>query len=112
MTMWLGDVEMVIYYVLSIFFSSRRRHTRCALVTGVQTCALPIWPYYPGSAACSTGTATAIRSTNWAGWRRDCSADLRHPSFRWDDLFGRNSRAYPRWGMLLDREAEIGRAHV
>src|SRR3546814_4126574 len=27
-------------------FSSRRRHTRCALVTGVQTCALPI--YQPG----------------------------------------------------------------
>src|SRR3546814_6426139 len=26
------------------FFSSRRRHTSCALVTGVQTCALPIWP--------------------------------------------------------------------
>src|SRR3546814_1549115 len=25
-----------------MFFSSRRRHTRCALVTGVQTCALPI----------------------------------------------------------------------
>src|SRR3546814_9318080 len=28
---------------LSFFFSSRRRHTRCALVTGVQTCALPIY---------------------------------------------------------------------
>src|SRR3546814_6572614 len=28
---------------LYCFFSSRRRHTRCALVTGVQTCALPIW---------------------------------------------------------------------
>src|SRR3546814_17831188 len=28
--------------LLSFFFSSRRRHTRCALVTGVQTCALPI----------------------------------------------------------------------
>src|SRR3546814_1590284 len=27
---------------LMFFFSSRRRHTRCALVTGVQTCALPI----------------------------------------------------------------------
>src|SRR3546814_8782641 len=26
------------------FFSSCRRHTRCALVTGVQTCALPISP--------------------------------------------------------------------
>src|SRR3546814_15195779 len=25
------------------FLSSRRRHTRCALVTGVQTCALPIY---------------------------------------------------------------------
>src|SRR3546814_12641336 len=29
-------------YYLLFFFSSRRRHTRCALVTGVQTCALPI----------------------------------------------------------------------
>src|SRR3546814_16178996 len=29
------------------FFSSRRRHTRCALVTGVQTCALPISPTNP-----------------------------------------------------------------
>src|SRR3546814_1105178 len=28
--------------VVRFFFSSRRRHTRCALVTGVQTCALPI----------------------------------------------------------------------
>src|SRR3546814_5152410 len=28
---------------LFFFFSSRRRHTRCALVTGVQTCALPIF---------------------------------------------------------------------
>src|SRR3546814_1994454 len=31
------------------FFSSRRRHTRCALVTGVQTCALPI---YDGITGC------------------------------------------------------------
>src|SRR3546814_5824356 len=29
-------------FVVLFFFSSRRRHTRCALVTGVQTCALPI----------------------------------------------------------------------
>src|SRR3546814_9283244 len=36
---------MCSYFVLLlfVFFSSRRRHTRCALVTGVQTCALPIW---------------------------------------------------------------------
>src|SRR3546814_9544373 len=30
------------FYIFVFFFSSRRRHTRCALVTGVQTCALPI----------------------------------------------------------------------
>src|SRR3546814_4992296 len=30
------------FMLLVFFFSSRRRHTRCALVTGVQTCALPI----------------------------------------------------------------------
>src|SRR3546814_6948914 len=35
------------------FFSSRRRHTRCALVTGVQTCALPIF-------AAATATAPAV----------------------------------------------------
>src|SRR3546814_5138606 len=34
--MWMG-------WYLVFFFSSRRRHTRCALVTGVQTCALPIY---------------------------------------------------------------------
>src|SRR3546814_6130404 len=49
--------------VLYCFFSSRRRHTSCALVTGVQTCALPIscavsapvvfysgWPFLLGMA--------------------------------------------------------------
>src|SRR3546814_19507303 len=30
----------------AFFFSSRRRHTRCAFVTGVQTCALPIFNAY------------------------------------------------------------------
>src|SRR3546814_19491582 len=33
--------------VYVFFFASRRRHTRCALVTGVQTCALPICPATP-----------------------------------------------------------------
>src|SRR3546814_15878691 len=33
---------MLLRLSLVFFFSSRRRHTRCALVTGVQTCALPI----------------------------------------------------------------------
>src|SRR3546814_20867513 len=30
------------FFMCDVFFSSRRRHTSCALVTGVQTCALPI----------------------------------------------------------------------
>src|SRR3546814_11880473 len=39
------------------FFSSRRRHTRCALVTGVQTCALPISEV---AGAAATGCALGI----------------------------------------------------
>src|SRR3546814_6537539 len=35
-------VFIVCVFFICFFFSSRRRHTRCALVTGVQTCALPI----------------------------------------------------------------------
>src|SRR3546814_18603041 len=45
-----GFVYMLDFF--SFFFSSRRRHTRCALVTGVQTCALPIYRWIgvkPGS---------------------------------------------------------------
>src|SRR3546814_9357639 len=34
---------MLMIYISFFFCSSRRRHTRCALVTGVQTCALPIF---------------------------------------------------------------------
>src|SRR3546814_21024251 len=34
--------SLCVVILSDFFFSSRRRHTRCALVTGVQTCALPI----------------------------------------------------------------------
>src|SRR3546814_4498893 len=43
--------NILLYLLLlfcDFFFSSRRRHTRCALVTGVQTCALPISIYRKG----------------------------------------------------------------
>src|SRR3546814_11277315 len=36
------SVVDIVYGFWCVFFSSRRRHTRCELVTGVQTCALPI----------------------------------------------------------------------
>src|SRR3546814_19335936 len=47
------------------FFSSRRRHTRCALVTGVQTCALPIFTapndiWKDGPSRLSGATASTI----------------------------------------------------
>src|SRR3546814_5284905 len=46
----------------SFCFSSRRRHTRCALVTGVQTCALPIYPVFSKIAVRYTeGNAFGIR---------------------------------------------------
>src|SRR3546814_20654382 len=44
------------------FFSSRRRHTRCALVTGVQTCALPIVPAHPVAGTEQSGPESGFAS--------------------------------------------------
>src|SRR3546814_802404 len=41
-----------------MFFSSRRRNTRCALVTGVQTCALPIFPVTESGGRIHTSAAS------------------------------------------------------
>src|SRR3546814_8585921 len=66
---WFG--EMMLRFVL-FFFSSRRRHTRCALVTGVQTCALPIW----------NGADAGHRRGPWAGPRYDLGRRLLHDDRR------------------------------
>src|SRR3546814_10725127 len=52
-----------VLFVVRLFFSSGRRHTRCALVTGVQTCALPILyvPFDVEGLALRTSRTTAIR---------------------------------------------------
>src|SRR3546814_2529227 len=67
------------------FFSSRRRNTRCALVTGVQTCALPI--------CC---VVVVVCHCGWAGgggeagdWRGNISAGKRN-----------NDQPQPSWGVL------------
>src|SRR3546814_2218637 len=55
---------VIVFCKVSFVFSSRRRHTRCALVTGVQTCALPIsasWPLISG------GTHMQFRETRLPG---------------------------------------------
>src|SRR3546814_9738016 len=54
---------------MCFFFSSRRRHTRCALVTGVQTCALPIFNDHLAAArptsVSEASYSTEMRPTNW-----------------------------------------------
>src|SRR3546814_546118 len=55
------------YYCLLVFFvfcfSIRRRHTICALVTGVQTCALPIGSIGSGVATKTAGSASSLTQT-------------------------------------------------
>src|SRR3546814_10580603 len=50
----------LIFVVSCVFLSSRRRNTRCALVTGVQTCALPIGKLDILSAALSLMAVLAV----------------------------------------------------
>src|SRR3546814_14876420 len=54
----------VVFLYVSFFFSIRRRHTRCALVTGVQTCALPI--YFAGVSFRAVSSAQAGKAWNVA----------------------------------------------
>src|SRR3546814_2236793 len=57
-------VCVVLSWSLWFFFSSRRRHTRCALVTGVQTCALPIYRH----TLFRTRTGGRLRGRCGGGW--------------------------------------------
>src|SRR3546814_1521431 len=50
------------------FFSSRRRHTRCALVTGVQTCALPILLGLGGLVMPFDRSAQKVPSNGYDNW--------------------------------------------
>src|SRR3546814_7156125 len=49
-------------YWIFVFLSSRRRHTRCALVTGVQTCALPICAHRKASYSADPFCFASIRA--------------------------------------------------
>src|SRR3546814_2500257 len=51
------------------FFSSRRRHTRCALVTGVQTCALPIYEPSVVAIRMDSRGAKKVEAVGRAGYR-------------------------------------------
>src|SRR3546814_9765928 len=56
------------------FFSSRRRHTRCALVTGVQTCPLPI--------CLQAGQRSGERAQRLRGRRQRDPSRIQHPAVR------------------------------
>src|SRR3546814_1168927 len=62
------------------FFSSRRRHTRCALVTGVQTCALPIWSGFTDTVV-ELGLRHDIPASDWA-WGGDLEYSHYQPNYR------------------------------
>src|SRR3546814_14249196 len=63
----------VVFGVCYFFFSSRRRHTRCALVTGVQTCALPIFPSFNESFGLPT-TGYVTRTVDCTAFAAFCTA--------------------------------------
>src|SRR3546814_2127817 len=70
------------------FFSSRRRHARCALVTGVQTCALPI--------------SCLLEIYRWKGAYKQLPPT--------DDDATSNKRTRPPSEVTMDRAKKIGRA--
>src|SRR3546814_5477747 len=73
------------------FVSSRRRHTRCALVTGVQTCALPIYRPGLGTPACTDDVGAVVLEVGVADWTLDDNADSRTDSWAFGDKIGRAS---------------------
>src|SRR3546814_10792958 len=59
----------VLFVLFYFFFSSRRRHTRCALVTGVQTCALPIYKKRRPNRRCATPDISSATAPHQASRR-------------------------------------------
>src|SRR3546814_14381359 len=75
--------------LVGFFFSSRRRHTRCALVTGVQTCALPISGFWRGKRAC---LSLAFRPYT-VGLPNGYRAVEAHLKTSWTEAEGRNMKS-------------------
>src|SRR3546814_12578384 len=63
---------VLLFICFVFFFSSRRRHTRCALVTGVQACALPISTMATNPASKNADIAQTGQFTLQIGRRHKC----------------------------------------
>src|SRR3546814_984858 len=98
------------------FFSSRRRHTRCALVTGVQTCALPIFEGHVDAPAAGCGAALHLAGGHVVddALAGDTAAPglLDHGVAAEDDGVAILVVVDPRRGGVHPAAVEIGRAHV
>src|SRR3546814_7165892 len=77
-----------------LFFSSRRRHTICAVVTGVQTCALPFSPHHRGARRRQARRGRRRRRDAWRHarlngrhGRNDVALRRRTPSASCGELF-------------------------
>src|SRR3546814_11988756 len=81
-----------------LFFSSRRLHTRCALVTVVQTCALPIYPFRL-SVALASGSTDAELS------RGDARFALHRSAATPDDTMLDLTRVPVAWAQALSSQA-------
>src|SRR3546814_5830454 len=93
-------------------FSSRRRHTRCALVTGVQTCALPIGPFdrnrsgiVLGEGAAALHLSTDADGAHWQLLGGASTCDTLHPTNPAPDKIATTMRM-----ALADAGVQIGRA--
>src|SRR3546814_7405420 len=75
------------------FFSSIRRHTRCALVTGVQTCALPIFNFM----ARLYGVTNATRYVAFNNFNYDTDIVFGHVADYWSKDNPNASSFLPRW---------------
>src|SRR3546814_9171682 len=73
---WCVGSLFVFVFFFFFFFSSRRRHTRCALVTGVQTCALPIFAALGGTLAASSDPDATVFSANAPATNIEAAAKL------------------------------------
>src|SRR3546814_2905494 len=109
--MWSVVVWMITRGVLFFFFSSRRRHTRCALVTGVQTCALPIWwgwvsPTVAAKIKSRRGRSPDLRNSAVSGLRP------RRPSQRGQAIQQRDPERLRQLGADRDAVVAVGGEHL
>src|SRR3546814_2770302 len=91
-------------------FSSRRRHTRCALGTGVQTCALPIFDTLSGRPT-NMITGTKYGDTTLWEYKGDWNRDIRNSKYNIQRTYywTNPSSAFYGQPMTIDN-IEIGRA--